>query len=112
MGRAAVFSLAVGALVTAGAAGTAAQPAAQELTISNHRFDPAELDVPARQPVTIHVRNLDPTPEEFDSSALKVEKVIGGNGEGTIHVHPLAPGRYDFMGEYHSSTARGVVVAK
>ena len=68
--------------------------------------------MPAGQRFTIHVRNLDPTAEEFDSSDLKVEKVIGGKGEGTIHIHPLAPGRYNFMGEYHEATARGVVVAK
>lgn len=112
MRRAAVFGLALGALMAAGMPCARAQPVAQELTISNHRFDPSELDVPAGQRFTIHVRNLDPTAEEFDSSDLKVEKVIGPNGEGTIHIHPLAPGRYKFMGEYHESTARGVVIAK
>lgn len=111
MRGAAVLGLALGALVAAGAA-QAAQPVTQELTISNHRFDPAEIEVPAGQRITIHVRNLDSTAEEFDSATLKVEKVIGPNGEGTIHIHPLAPGRYEFMGEYHSSTARGAVVAK
>jgi plastocyanin len=109
MRRAAV---AIGALAVAGASADAGQTGPQELTISKHRFDPAEIDVPAGQAAMLHVRNLDPTAEEFDSSALKVEKVIGGNGEATIRLRPLAPGRYNFMGEYHSSTARGVVVAK
>ena len=96
----------------AGVSADAGQTGPQELTISNHRFDPAEIDVPAGQAAMLHVRNLDPTAEEFDSSALKVEKVIGGNGEATIRLRPLAAGRYNFMGEYHSGTARGVVVAK
>lgn len=112
MRRAAVFGLVLGGFAAAAVAAFAADPVRQELTISNHRFDPAEIDVPAGQPVIIHVRNQDATAEEFDSSALKVEKVIGGHGEGLVHVHPLAPGRYPFMGEYHESTAHGVVVAK
>lgn len=90
----------------------AADPVTHELVISNHRFDPAEIEVPAGQAAVIHIRNLDPSAEEFDSSALKVEKVVGGNGEGTVHLRPLKPGRYEFMGEYHPDTARGAVVAK
>lgn len=112
MRRAAVFGLALGGLLAVAAEAAPADPVTQELVISNHRFDPAEVAVPAGQPVVIHVRNLDATAEEFDSSALKVEKVIGGHGEGLVHVRPLAPGRYEFMGEYHPGTARGVVVAK
>jgi hypothetical protein len=112
MRRAAVFGVAIGAFAVVGAQAEAGQTGPQELTISNHRFDPTEIDVPAGQATMLHVRNLDPTAEEFDSSALKVEKVIGGNGAATIRLRPLAPGRYNFMGEYHESTARGVVVAK
>ena len=29
-----------------------------------------------------------------------------------VRIRALAPGRYPFMGEYHSSTAQGAVVAK
>src|SRR5579862_3379516 len=108
----AVFGLVLCGLAAAAAPAAAKDPVARELVISNHRFDPAEIEVPAGQAAVIHIRNLDATAEEFDSSALKVEKVIGGHGEGTIHVRPLAPGRYEFMGEYHPGTARGVVVAK
>ncbi len=52
------------------------------------------------------------TAEEFDSTALKVEKVVAGNSSGNVRIRALAPGRYPFMGEYHSATAQGVVVAK
>ncbi|HUZ62317.1 MAG TPA: cupredoxin domain-containing protein [Acetobacteraceae bacterium] len=82
------------------------------LMIQNHRFVPSTLVVPAHRPVQILVRNLDPTAEEFDSSSLKIEKVFAGRSQGTLFLHPLAPGRYRFQGEYHPATATGVVVAK
>ncbi len=47
-----------------------------------------------------------------NSSALKVEKVIAGGGEGSVRLRPLDPGRYPFMGEYHADTAKGVVIAE
>ena len=73
-------------------------PAAAEnaftLTIKDHRFDPAELRVPANQAATLTVKNLDPTPEEFESKSLRIEKVIPGNSEATFTLRPLKPGRY------------------
>ena len=50
--------------------------------------------------------------EEFESSVLKVEKVIAGNSRGTVRIGPLAPGRYPFIGEFHEATAKGVVIAE
>jgi hypothetical protein len=38
--------------------------------------------------------------------------VIVGGTYGTIHLRPLGPGRYPFMGEYHSDTAQGVVISE
>ena len=60
----------------------------------------------------ILLSNQDATAEEFDSNALKVEKVIAGNTQGYVRIRPLAPGRYPFMGEYHSDTAQGVVISE
>lgn len=82
------------------------------LTIKNHIFSPTEIKVPANQRVMITVVNEDATPEEFDSSALKVEKVIAGKSKGVVRIGPLKPGRYAFIGEYHESTAKGVVIAE
>ncbi len=90
----------------------AAEPAPIEVTIKDHRFEPAEITVPAGQAVRLHVRNLDASAEEFDSPALKVEKVIAANGAAIVHLRPLKPGRYAFTGEYHEDTARGTVVAQ
>jgi plastocyanin len=88
-----------------------AEPAI-EVTIKDHHFTPAEIHIPAGKPTTLNIKNEDATAEEFDSSSLKVEKVIGGGTEGAVRLRPLDPGRYPFMGEYHEDTAQGVVIAE
>jgi plastocyanin len=82
------------------------------LTIKDHRFDPAELEVPAGKAFTLNVTNSDPTAEEFESNDLDIEKVIAGGQSATIRVDPLDPGRYEFFGEYHEDTAKGAIVVK
>jgi heme/copper-type cytochrome/quinol oxidase subunit 2 len=107
--------LAVGALALPliGCSGPAASDAgAIPVKLKDHLFAPAEVTVPANQPVVLAVTNADGVAEEFDSDALKVEKVIAGGQKAMVRLRPLPPGRYPFMGEYHSKTAQGVVVAK
>jgi hypothetical protein len=82
------------------------------LTIKEHKFTPAEIKVPANARVQLTVINDDATPEEFDSKDLKVEKVVPGKSKGIVRIGPLKPGRYNFIGEYHESTAKGVVIAE
>jgi hypothetical protein len=82
------------------------------LVIKNHRFEPAELKVPAQQRIKLTVQNLDKTPEEFESHALNREKVIPGGAKAVIYLGPLKPGRYEFMGEFNPTTAKGLVIAE
>ena len=82
------------------------------LVIKDHRFDPARLEVPAGKKLKLVIKNLAPTPEEFESHDLKREKIISGKGQATISVGPLKPGIYKFAGEYHEGTAQGEIVAK
>ena len=82
------------------------------ITIENHRFVPAEIEVPANQRITLTIVNKDATTEEFESRALKVEKIVAGNGKITVRVGPLKPGRYKFEGEFHADTAQGLLIAK
>jgi plastocyanin len=93
-------------------AGHAEDVFSASITIRNHRFEPAELHVPAGKRIALTVVNADPLSEEFDSSALKVEKVIAGNSQGVVHISPLKPGHYSFIGEYHDDTAKGEVIAE
>jgi plastocyanin len=83
-----------------------------KLVIENHAFTPDRLEVPAGKKVKLLVENRDASAEEFESEALKIEKVIAAKGKGTVYVGPLKPGEYKFIGEYHEKTAHGVVVAK
>src|SRR5271169_7249762 len=46
------------------------------LAIKDHRFVPAELQVPAGVKIKLLVKNEDPTPEEFESNELHREKVV------------------------------------
>jgi hypothetical protein len=109
--RGAILALSIVALGLTGLAGAAD---AQEfaLTIRNHKFEPTELRVPAGKRVTIYVSNEDPTPEEFESVSMKVEKIIPGKSKGLVRVGPLTPGRYDFFGDFNQATAKGVLIAE
>jgi plastocyanin len=82
------------------------------IQIKNHRFEPAELTVPAGKKVKLLVENLDASPEEFESHELNREKIISGNSKATIYIGPLAAGKYPFFGEFNEATAQGVIIAK
>jgi plastocyanin len=82
------------------------------VTIENHKFSPARIEIPAGQKVRLMIENKDAAAEEFDSSDLRVEKVIPGKSKAPVFVGPLKPGEYKFMGEFNPATAQGVIVAK
>ena len=82
------------------------------LTLENHRFTPSRIEIPAGQKVRLMVENKDGTPEEFDSSELRIEKVIPGKAKAPIFVGPLKAGEYKFVGEFHEDSAKGAVVVK
>ena len=80
----------LGAALLAGSA--LAEDASLSLSIKDHRFSPAEIRAPA--------------------NTLRVEKVIAGGGETTVHIHPLSPGKYRFFGDYHEATAEGFLIVE
>jgi len=82
------------------------------LDIRDHRFEPAELRVPAGVRFKILVRNHDATPEEFESYELNREKIVAGNSEITIFLGPLDPGSYPFFGEFNMDTALGTLIVE
>ena len=100
------------ALAVLGAPATNALAQEFNLVIRNHKFEPEEIRVPAGKRVSVYVTNEDTTPEEFDSAALKVEKVIAGRSKALVRIGPLDAGRYEFMGEFHAETAKGAVIAE
>ena len=82
------------------------------IRIKDNKFVPAELEVPANTKFDLLVVNEDPTPEEFESHELNREKIVTGNGQITVPIGPLKPGRYPFFGEFHMATAQGALIAK
>ncbi len=90
---------------------TAAQAAPAEqtvvLTLKDHRFSPASVEVPAGKRIRVELINRDAASEEFDSTDLRVEQDVTPNGRTSFIVGPLKPGTYSFMGELHADTALG-----
>ena len=102
----------VAALLFTAAFGVHAAEGDVSVVIEGHKFTPDRIEIPAGKKVKLVVDNRDATPEEFESSDLKIEKVIPGKTKATIFVGPLKPGEYKFVGEFNEKTARGVIVAK
>ena len=100
------------ATLTAAAPACAAEEPELLLIIKNHRFEPAELIVPANKRVKLVVHNQDSTAEEFESHSLNREKVVPAGAKVSVFIGPLKPGRYEFFGEYNEATAKGAVVVQ
>lgn len=109
--RSAQLALVILGLCTVGAT-AAEEPLTIEVTLKDHRFTPSEIHVKTGKPTVLRIKNEDATAEEFESSVLKVEKVIAAHSTGIVRLRPLAPGRYPFEGEFHDDTAKGVVIAE
>ena len=106
---AAVLALGLGAQ----SFGASAQEATKlSLTLKDHKFSPAEPTAPAGKPVVIELENQDKTPAEFESKALRVEKIVPGGGKITVQVRALPAGRYRFFDDYHELTTEGFLVTQ
>lgn len=90
----------------------AEEPYAVQLTARDGRFHPDTLEVPAGQRVKIVFRNEGPGIEEFHSDDLRQEKVVLPGKTQAFVLTPLRPGVYRFIGEFHSDTAKGRVIAR
>ena len=106
------FPLLTLALILAMTIGATAQEAAYTLVIKDHQFQPTEIEIPAGQKIALLVKNNDTTPEEFESTELRREKVVAGGEQITVYIGPLKPGKYEFFGDFNPTTARGHIIAK
>ena len=89
-----------------------AEDASFSLSLKDHRFAPAELTIPANQRVRLVVKNLDPTPAEFEGKGFKAEKVVPAGREVSLSIGPLKPGTYEFFDEYNEAEAKGRLIVK
>ena len=81
------------------------------LTLKDHQFSPANLEVPANQKIHLIVKNAGPDKAEFESSDLDREQAVDVGGQITVFLGPLDPGTYGYFDDYHQSTT-GNIVAK
>jgi plastocyanin len=89
-----------------------AAPAEYTLTLKDHTFSPATLEVPAGEKIKLVIDNQDASAEEFESYDLNREKIIPGNSKGQVFIGPLKPGSYGFFGEFNADKAKGTIIAK
>jgi len=81
------------------------------LVAKDGKFDPATIEVPAGKRIKIEVSNEGKTPIEFESKALKFEKVLGPGAKSSVVINPLKAGEYAFFDDFHPD-AKGRIVAK
>jgi hypothetical protein len=106
-----IFALAI-AMGMGAALAVADEATKISVTLKDHKFSPAEPTAPAGKPIVIEVENQDKTPAEFESKALRVEKVVPGGGKVSVQVRALPAGRYRFFDDYHESTTEGFLVTQ
>ena len=103
---------AVCAIAMVAAAPSRAQQATEiRLTYSSGQFQPSEVRAPADKPIAFRVKNLDAKAMEFESTSLRVEKVVAAGSEGVINVRALKPGRYEFYDDFNDK-ARGALTVQ
>jgi hypothetical protein len=82
-----------------------------QLTYSRGQFQPSQVSAPADKPISFRIKNLDAKAMEFESTSLRVEKVVAAGSEGVINVRALKPGRYEFYDDFNDK-ARGALTVQ
>ena len=88
----------------------AESPAEVRVTYSNGQFQPGVVNAPVDKPVVIRVKNLDAKALEFESTSLRVEKVVAAKSEGVVNVRALKAGRYEFYDDFNANAHGALVV--
>lgn len=112
MVMAGVAGLLLGAAFVAALPAGAQAPQEIPLVIEKNRFQPDVIKVKAGAPFVLVITNKDKGPEEFESKDLRIEKIIPGGKTVRLKMPALKAGKYPFVGEYHSETAKATIVAE
>jgi hypothetical protein len=92
-------------------AASAQQATEIQISYSNGQFQPREVRAPADKAVVFRIKNLDGKAMEFESTSLRVEKVVAAKSQGVINVRALKAGRYEFYDDFNDK-ARGALVVE
>ena len=82
------------------------------LVLEKSRWQPDVIKVKAGLPFVLVITNKDKGPEELDMLTPRIEKVIPAGKTVRLKMPALKPGKYPFVGEYHSETAKATIVAE
>ncbi len=104
------FAVICAALLSLSAA-SAQQATDIQISYSGGAFQPSEVRAPKDKPVVFHVKNLDAKAMEFESTSLRVEKVVAAKSQGVVNVRALKPGRYEFYDDFNDK-ARGALIVE
>jgi hypothetical protein len=100
--------------------GWAAEPRAETVSAELSTFSvvikdghilPARLEVPAGRKIKLSIKNEGPGACEFENLGLRVEKVLSPGASSFVVIHPLPPGTYRFIDEFHPATSEMLLVA-
>ncbi|WP_248797744.1 cupredoxin domain-containing protein [Pseudomonas sp. MWU13-2105] len=83
-----------------------------ELSLHDGHFTPAVLEVVAGQRFKIILKNTGEGPAEFESTPLRVEKVLSPGVTTFVVIAPLRPGQYPFFDEFNPQLPAGGILAK
>ncbi|MCY1528365.1 Cupredoxin-like domain protein [compost metagenome] len=83
-----------------------------QLVIRDGHFSPQYIEVRAGQRFKILLHNQGRGPAEFESTPLRVEKVMSPGVKSFVVIHPLRPGHYPFFDEFHLELPEGGIIAK
>jgi len=83
-----------------------------EITITDGKFDPEKIEVPAGQRFKITIKNTGSSPAEFENLSMRVEKVLGSGVQSFVVIHPLKPGSYHFIDEFHLDMPGFEIIAR
>lgn len=83
-----------------------------ELSLRDGHFTPAVLEVAAGERFKIVLKNIGDGPAEFESTPLRVEKVLSPGVTTFVVIHPLKPGQYPFFDDFNPQLPEGSILAK
>ncbi len=89
----------------------ASETITRQLSLNEHGFEPARLELPANVRIRLVVHNDSSQPAEFESYDLSQEVEIASHEQTAIFIGPLKPGSYAYFNDFDDSM-RGTVLVQ
>jgi len=83
-----------------------------DLTMTDGVFDPPKIEVETGKRFKISITNAGKTSAEFENLSMRIEKVVGPGVKSFVVIHPLKPGSYFFIDEFHPDMPSFEIISK